>query len=221
MGKDFGNYGGGKALCEKAAETAMPGRVTNIRPGFIVGPRDTSGRFIYWPVRASLGGKMIVPGNPADPIQLIDVRDLADWVVHCIENNVVGVYNATGPEKELSMKAMVEGVRNGVGSDVTFTWIDNNFLESHEVRDGLLPLYVPPSGETAGFHRCNISQAISKGLKFRSISDTAKATFEWYKSLPPEFQSRVAPQFAKGGKEEPWLDKEKKLLEAWNTREKK
>src|SRR5215475_12615133 len=91
MGKDFANYGGGKALCEKAAEAAMPGRVTNIRPGFIVGPRDTSGRFIYWPVRASMGGMMIVPGAPADPIQLIDVRDLADWLIHCIENNVVGV----------------------------------------------------------------------------------------------------------------------------------
>src|ERR1043166_8952634 len=64
MGKDFANYGGGKALCEKAAESAMPGRVTNIRPGFIVGPRDTSGRFIYWPVRASLGGTVVVPGSP-------------------------------------------------------------------------------------------------------------------------------------------------------------
>src|SRR5882672_5581951 len=109
MGKDFANYGGGKALCEKAAEAAMPGRVTNIRPGFMVGPRDTSGRFIYWPVRASLGGVMIVPGAPADPIQIIDVRDVADWIIHCLENNFVGVYNATGPDKPLSMKGMVEG----------------------------------------------------------------------------------------------------------------
>src|SRR5258707_498753 len=85
----------------KTADDAIPGRVTNIRPGYIVGPRDTSGRFIYWPVRASLGGVMIVPGTPVDPIQVIDVRDLADWIIHCIENSLVGVYNATGPEKEL------------------------------------------------------------------------------------------------------------------------
>jgi 2'-hydroxyisoflavone reductase len=130
MGKDFANYGGGKALCEKAAETAMPGRVTNIRPGYIVGPRDTSGRFIYWPVRATMGGKMIVPGAPADPIQIIDVRDLADWIIHCIENNVVGVFNATGPEKELSMKSFVEAVRKGAGSEVSFTWVANDFLKS-------------------------------------------------------------------------------------------
>jgi len=221
MGKDFANYGGGKALCEKAAEAAMPDRVTNIRPGFIVGPRDTSGRFIYWPVRASLGGVMLVPGSPTDPIQIIDVRDLADWVIHCLENNIVGVYNATGPAKELSMKSMVEGTRKGVGSDVSFTWVDNDFLTTHGVKDGQLPLYAPPTGDTAGFHRCNISRALAKGLKFRPIADTAKATFDWYKSLPADIQPRVAPQFAQRAGEESWLDTEKHLLEAWRKREKK
>jgi 2'-hydroxyisoflavone reductase len=221
LGKDFANFGGGKALCEKAAEAAMPGRATNIRPGFIVGPRDTSARFLYWPVRVSLGGTMAVPGAPADPIQIIDVRDLADWIVHCIENNIVGVYNATGPEKELSMKAMLEGIRKGVGSDVSFTWIDYAFLQSQGVREGQFPLYEPPTGETAGFHRCNISRALAKGLKFRPVPDTAKATLDWYKSLPADIQARVAPQFASHPDETPWLEKEKILLAAWAKREKK
>jgi 2'-hydroxyisoflavone reductase len=221
MGKDFANFGGGKALCEKAAEAAMPGQVTNVRPGFIVGARDTSGRFIYWPVRESMGGAMIVPGSPADPIQIIDVRDLADWVIHCIEKNIVGVFNATGPDKELSMKAMVEGVRKGVGSDVSFTWVDYKFLEAHGVQDGQFPLYVQPEGDGAGFHRCNISRALKNGLKFRPVSDTAKVTLEWYKSLPAPTQGLVAPQFAKNDKGESWLETEKKLLEAWNQREKK
>lgn len=220
MGKDFANYGGGKALCEKAAETAMPGRVTNIRPGYIIGPRDTSGRFIFWPVRASTGGKMIVPGNPADPIQIIDVRDLADWIIHCIENNVVGVYNATGPGKELSMKAFVEGVRKGVGSDVSFTWVANDFLESKGIHDQF-PLYAPPTGETAGFHRASVSRALAKGLKFRPVSDTAKATLDWYKTLPSEIQGRVAPQFAQRPNEEAWVAIEKRLLESWGERERK
>jgi len=184
MGKDFANYGGGKAFCEKAAEAAMPGRVTNIRPGFMVGQRDTSGRFIYWPVRASRGGVMIVPGAPADPIQLIDVRDVADWIIHCLENNIVGIYNATGPDKPLSMKGMVEAIRKGVGSDVSFMWLDYDFLKSQGVKEGQFPLYEPPTGETAGFHRCNISRALSKGLKFRSVSDTGRTTLDWYKSLP-------------------------------------
>ena len=219
MGKDFANYGGGKALCEKAAEAAMPGRVTNIRPGFIVGPRDTSGRFIYWPVRASLGGVMVVPGQAADPIQIIDVRDLADWIIHCLEYNIVSVYNATGPEKELSVKAMVEGVRKGVGSDVSFAWIENGFLKAQGMKEGQFPLYAPPTGESAGLHRCNISRALAKGLKFRPVSDTAKATLEWYKSLPPEIQTRVAPQFANVPDGQPWIETERRLLENWRKRE--
>jgi 2'-hydroxyisoflavone reductase len=218
MGKDFANYGGGKALCEKAAEAAMPGRVTNMRPGFMVGPRDTSGRFIYWPVRASLGGTMAVPGSPADPIQLIDVRDVADWAIHCIENQIGGTYNVTGPAKELSMRDMVEGVRKGVGSEVSFTWVDNRFLETHGISEGQFPLYAPPTGDTAGFHRRSIARALARGLKFRPIPVTAKATFEWCQSLPPNIQAGVAPQFAKRANEEPWLDKEKHLLEAWAKR---
>jgi 2'-hydroxyisoflavone reductase len=221
FGKDFANYGGGKALCEKAAEAAMPGRVTNIRPGFIVGPRDTSGRFIYWPVRASLGGEMAVPGRPGDPIQMIDVRDLADWIIHCIERNVVGVYNATGPEKALSMKGMVEGVREGVSSKVAFTWIDNDFLQVQGIRAGQFPLYEPPIGETAGAHCCNNARALAKGLRFRPVSETARATLEWYRSLGADLQARVAPQFAKGPSGESWLETERRLLGSWRQHEKK
>lgn len=211
MGANYENFGGGKALCEKAAETAMPGRVTNIRPGYIVGPRDTSGRFLYWPVRASVGGTMVVPGKEEDPIQIIDVRDLADWIVHCIEQNITGVFNATGPAKELSMKAMLEGVRRGTKTDVSFGWVDYTFLLKNGAKEGQFPLYAPPTGETAGFHRCNISRALARGLKFRAVEDTAKATLDWYKTLPPETQSRVAPQLATSD----WLEKEKQLLELW------
>ena len=221
FGKAFANYGGGKALCEKAAEAAMPGRVTNIRSGFMVGSRDTSGRFIYWPVRASLGGEMAVPGSPSDPIQMIDVGDLAAWIIHCIELNIVGVYNATGPAKELSMRGMVEGVRAGVGSKVAFTWINNDFLQSQEIREGQFPLYEPPTGETAGAHRCNNARALAKGLKFRPVSETARATLEWYRSLGADLQALVAPQFAKLSSGELWLDVEKRLLDSWHNHERK
>src|SRR3974390_1582363 len=157
-----------------------------------------------------MGGDMIVPGKPEDPMQVIDVRDVADWVILCIENNIVGVYNATGPAKKLSMKAMVEGVREGVGSSVSFVWVENDFLTAQGIREGQFPLYEPPAGETAGFHQCNISRALAKGLRFRDISDTAKVTFEWYQSLPTDLQSRVAPQFARSGNEEAWLEREKR-----------
>jgi 2'-hydroxyisoflavone reductase len=218
MGKDYANFGGGKALCEKAAQTAMPGRVTIVRPGFIVGPRDTSGRFIYWPVRVSLGGTMMVPGSPTDPIQVIDVRDLADWIIHCIEDNITGIYNATGPEKELSMRAMLQGSRQGLGSEVSFSWVENEFLKSHGIGEAQFPLYAPPAGETAGLHRCNVSRALAQGLKFRSMSDTAKTTLDWYKSLPGNLQTAVAPQFANKEGTKPWLEVEKTVLQAWRER---
>jgi 2'-hydroxyisoflavone reductase len=218
MGKDSANYGGAKALCEKAAEEAMPGRVTILRPGYMVGPRDTSGRFLYWPVRASLGGVMIVPGAPADPIQIVDVRDLAVWIVHCLEQSILGIYNVTGPATPLSMEAMVKSVRTGTHSQVEFVWIDNNYLESHGIDGSQFPLYAAPKGDTAGFHRCNCSRALAQGLKFRPLSETAGECLDWYRSLPVALQGAVAPQFAKRPDQAPWLETEKHLLESWNQR---
>jgi 2'-hydroxyisoflavone reductase len=212
MGKDFENFGGAKALCEQAAEESIPGKVMVIRPGYIVGPRDTSGRFIYWPVRASLGGEMIVPGQPGDPIQLIDVRDLGEWIVHCIEKRVFGAFNATGPKRELSMKAMVQEVIAGTGSRATPVWRDLAFLRQHSAGDNRFPLYAPPHGETAGFHKCNISRALAKGLKFRPLSITARDTLEWYHGLGEVLQPRVAPQFSTTPGEPSWLEKERQLL---------
>ncbi|HEV2209758.1 MAG TPA: epimerase [Verrucomicrobiae bacterium] len=216
MGKNYENFGGGKALCERAAETAMPGRVMIVRPGFIVGPRDTSGRFIYWPVRASLAGEMIAPGAPSDPIQVIDVRDLADWLVRCIERDTVGIYNATGPAGDTSMKRMLEQVFAGVGSTAVLTWVPYEFLKSKGVA-GQFPLYEPPAGESAGLHRCNASRALAKGLTFRPMSDTAKVTLDWYRSLPANVQAGVAPQFAHHDGQEDWLKRETRLLSEWRT----
>jgi 2'-hydroxyisoflavone reductase len=191
FGKDFSNYGGGKVACEAAAEAAMKGRVANIRPGFIVGERDSTARFIYWPLRARRGGEILVPGDPTDPIQIIDVRDLAEWCVHCIEKNIVGVFNATGPEKELSMKAMVEGCKKGTGGDAaTYTWVPAEFLEKRDI--GELHLWMPPKGENAGFHRVNVSKAVANGLKFRSVADTAKSTVDWFDSLPEDLRAQVS-----------------------------
>ncbi|MCB1575753.1 MAG: NAD-dependent epimerase/dehydratase family protein, partial [Xanthomonadales bacterium] len=97
------NYGPLKALCEEAAEELMPGRVTNVRPGLIVGPGDWTDRFTYWPVRVEQGGEVLAPGRPEHTVQYIDVRDLAEWMVHTLEARVVGVYNAVGPKAPLRM----------------------------------------------------------------------------------------------------------------------
>ena len=164
---------------------------------------------------------MIVPGIPSDPIQIIDVRDLADFIIHCLQGRIFGSYNVTGPARELSMKAMVEGLRQGIGSDANFTWISNDYLNSAKVPDGKFPLYVPPEGESAGLHRVSISRALAGGLKFRPISDTGKATLDWYKSLPADLQPRIAPQFATVANQESWLEMEKRVLQSWRSSQKK
>lgn len=198
FGAQFENYGAGKAACEKAAEAAMPGRVTSVRPGFIVGPRDTSRRFMYWPVRCARGGAMAVPGNPEDPIQVVDVRDLADFIVLCLERRTIGAFNVTGPAAPLSMRDFVAGCNKGVAGSAQPHWLDPHFIETYASEKGLadklqFPLYVPPSGDTAGFHTRSIRRALDAGLTFRPLDDTAKATYEWYKSLPENLQQAMIP----------------------------
>src|SRR6185312_13096717 len=96
-------YGPLKALCEQAAEAAMPGRVTVIRPGLIVGPHDSTDRFTYWPARAAKGGEMLAPGDPKASYQIIDARDLARFCVDALENRVLGVYNVVSPANLFTM----------------------------------------------------------------------------------------------------------------------
>src|SRR5579872_4273010 len=101
-------YGGLKALCEQAAEEALPGKVLIVRPGLIVGPDDQTDRFTYWPYRVAQGGEMLAPGRPAHQEQFIDVRDLAQWIVRMVEAGKTGVYNATGPDYVLSTQQLLE-----------------------------------------------------------------------------------------------------------------
>lgn len=185
FGPGYANYGPGKSLCEQAAEAAMPGRVTVHRPGLIVGPGDNSGRFTYWPVRVARGGEVLAPGMPGDPIQLIDVRDLAVWIVHCLERNVTGVYDAIGPmAPELTMGGVLEACKETSGSDATLTWCDDEFLESQGVSPwGHMPVWFSPRGESAGFHQRDVSKSIAAGLVLSPIARTAKDTLEWYDGL--------------------------------------
>ncbi len=210
MGASFENYGALKALCEQAADAAMPGRVTNIRPGFIVGPRDTTARFLYWPVRAAQGGEFVVPGVPEDPIQIIDVRDLAEWIVRVIEAKSFGAFNATGPASELSMKSFADACVKGVAAAASPVFVSNEFLQARRLSHAQFPLYAPPSGETAGFHRTSIKKALAAGIKFRPVDETAKASYEWYQSLPPDVQKSVVRLMDR--------DKEAELLKAWRER---
>ena len=180
MGKEFQNYGGLKALSEAAAQAAMPGRTTIIRPGYIVGPDDYSGRFTYWPVRFDKGGEVAVPGTPDDPLQIIDVRDLAEWIIHLSEANITGVFNACGPEKPLRWGRVIDACVKGASKPAAPVWIPTEFVVKQEGLD--FPIWAPPVGDTKGFHTWSNARAMKAGLKFRTAEQTVKDTLAWYKT---------------------------------------
>jgi 2'-hydroxyisoflavone reductase len=192
MGKDFGNYGPLKALCEKAAEAALPGRATNIRPGLIVGPRDGSDRYTYWPVRVDRGGEVLAPGDGSDPVQYIDVRDLGEWIVRCIEEKTFGVFNATGPAGRHTMKEMLEACHRACKSDATFTWVDADWLERQHVSAWSdLPVWVPSKDGGEGFATIDCRKAIAAGLAFRDAETIARDTLAWWKSIPEDQRKKA------------------------------
>src|SRR4030095_13431491 len=102
---------------------------------------------LYWPLRVERGGEVVVPGKPTDPIQIIDVRDLAEWIVRLIETGTMGTFNATGPATPLSCKAMLEGCRRATGTAATFAWIDPAFIRSHGVNPEAFQLWVDPDDD--------------------------------------------------------------------------
>ena len=167
----------------------MPGRVANVRPGFIVGVNDPTPRFPYWPARIAKGGRTLVPGGPDDPVQIIDVRDLGDWIIRLIESNTVGVFNALGPKGGIKQSEFFNGIKKGVGGDSTFAYADHESLAKAGIG---FPICIPSTGESAGFHRRNVDKAIKAGLTFRDVSDTAKTTLEWLKGLPAEKRDKLS-----------------------------
>jgi len=200
MGENWVNYGPLKALCEQAAQTAMPGRVAVVRPGFIVGPGDHSYRFSYWPLRIRQGGDVAVPGAPDDPIQVIDARDLTEWIIHLAEQNITGVFNAVGPEHPLTMGDVVTTAKEATGSDATFTWLGTDFQEAHP--EAQFPIWTPHEGDYKGFHSFSNARALAAGLTFRPLSETVTALLAAFDDLPEETRTKVMARIPVPGETE-------------------
>jgi 2'-hydroxyisoflavone reductase len=211
MGKNFENYGPLKALCEQAAEAAVPGRTTIVRPGYIVGPDDPTGRFTYWPVRIDKGGEVAVPGAPTDPLQLIDVRDLAAWLVMLVENNTIGKFNAVGPETPMNWGRVITACQKAATTPSTLTWVAGEFVAKQEGID--FPIWAPYSGDTKGFHTWKVQRAVRAGLKFRPVEATVSDTLAWYKGQLKEEKGRVRLAFTP--------ENEAAVLAAWTAKDKK
>ncbi|HET9624901.1 MAG TPA: SDR family oxidoreductase [Kofleriaceae bacterium] len=206
------NYGALKALCERAAEAAMPGRVTSIRPGLIVGPGDMTGRFTHWPTRLADGGEVLAPGDGSTPVQYIDGRDLGAWIVRVIEDGTVGTMNALGPARRTTMRDVLEACNRALGAKAQLTWVAADFLAAHGVEGWSdLPMWIDNHGEFAGFGTLSNARAVRAGLTFRPIADTARDTLAWLATLPDDERAKARSSGIS-------RDKEAQILAAWKSR---
>lgn len=204
MGDGGQFYGGLKVLCEQAAEKALPGRTTIVRPGFIVGPGDPTDRFTWWPWRVQHSGQdgygmeMLAPGTPDDPMQVIDVRDLAAFLIHISENNTIGVFNACGPapDNALTIGKLLDasksacakmGAAGGEGAKTELTWVSGKFIQDFPDQIDTT-IWIPPEGESLGFHQWSNAAAIKAGMTFTPIEQTVIDTLVWF---PKELERRV------------------------------
>ena len=209
----FALYGPLKALSEQEAEKWFPKKTLIIRPGLIVGPRDETDRFTYWPMRVDRGGEVLAPGAPSDPVQFIDGRDLAEWTIRMVENGETGIYNATGPVKQLGIGDMLETVKSALSSSAKFTWVNADFLEAQKVAPWSdMPVWIPPRGEEAGGNQISNKRALAKGLIFRAMADTTRDTVAWFKSQPQDRQSKLKAGLSP--------ERETEVLAAWHKQQK-
>jgi len=177
-----GAYGGLKALCEERVRDAFGERALVVRPGLVVGPHDTSDRFPYWPRRLARGGEVLAPGDSVAPIQLIDVRDLAAWMVELLERGIAGTFHATGPAEPLSLGRCLERIARAVGGTGTLTWVSEAFLEEHGVEPWMqMPLWLPAAER--GFVELDLARALECGLRFRPLEETARDTLAWERTV--------------------------------------
>jgi 2'-hydroxyisoflavone reductase len=206
-GESFGPL---KALCEQRVISEMGAdRTTVLRPTYICGPGDRTDRYSYWPVRSMRGGEMLWPGTPDDDIQIIDVRDLANFTLDSLEQKISGVFNTVTPKGSFKMGDLLEDCQAVTASDVWPTWVSPEFLKKQE--GVLLPIWEDPAGDNAGLSKVDGSRAALAGLKNRPTRETARDTVAWWKTLPPERTASTRAGLS--------AEKEAELLSLWHDQQ--
>jgi len=151
---------------------------------------------------------VLAPGTGDDPIQVVDVRDLGDWMVDMADRRAVGVVNAVGPARRTSMRDMLDECQGGIGSKADLVWVPWPFLEKEKVEPWSdMPVWIPAGTAESGMSQVSIARAVATGLRFRPISDTARDTLAWWKTLPPERRARLRAGIS--------LERERAVLAAW------
>ena len=170
-------YGANKLASEGVVEEVYGDRCTIVRPGLIVGPYDPTDRFTYWPRRLAAGGDVLAPGDPGQPVQVVDARDLAAWLVRLALHGPGGTFDATSPATTLG--DVLERLRG----DANLVWVDGQQLIDAGVEPWMeLPLWLPSDGWP--LMERDVSAAVAAGLTFRPLEETARDTHEWDRAQP-------------------------------------
>jgi len=182
------HYGGLKVACERVVQGTFGDRATVVRPGLIVGPFDPSNRFTYWVRRmheAADDRPVLAPAPPDRRVQFIDGRDLAAWILHLLENDTPGVFNADGPADPLTMEAALAACSSAARTTPDIVWVDESFLLEQKVEPWMgLPLWIPQSDPEALAVFDN-RRAMAAGLSFRPVEETAADTLAWELARDP------------------------------------
>jgi nucleoside-diphosphate-sugar epimerase len=199
-------YGELKADCEDVVRERFP-KAFVPRPGLIVGPWDPTGRFTYWPERLAAGGRVLAPAPPDADAQVIDVRDLAAWIVRAAENGLAGTYNAV--DRPVTRATLLETCRRVANSDAELVWVDGDFLLAREVGEWMeLPLWLA-SPEYAGMLSVDTSPAFAAGLETRPLEETVRDTLAWV-------ESGSSPVETDAGLDR---EKEQQVLDSWLSKD--
>jgi len=203
-------YGPLKAVSEHEAQKYFPGKATIVRPGLIAGPGDASDRFTYWPVRLSRGGEVLAPGDGSDPIQVVDVRDLAEWTIRLAESRTFGIFNAIGPARPMIMREMLATIAGSLQVSPTITWASSQFLEAQDIEAWSdMPVWVPAKGDSAGFAKRSIQRALKADLTLRPLATTSVDTLAWFRQQPDARQANPRAGLTP--------DRENAALAAWKS----
>jgi len=202
-------YGLQKALCERQVQEVFPDNSNIVRPGLIIGPGDTTDRFTYWPVRIDRGGEVMAPGDPNDFVQIIDVRDLTEWMVRMAEEGYAGVFNGVGPATPRPMSELLYGIRAVTTRETIFTWVPEPFLTEQGIRPySNMPVWMPPRPGREGFARFDLTPEVEHGLTYRPLAVTARETLDYHFSRPMEEQENLQAGIT--------AEREAEVLAAWH-----
>lgn len=207
-------YGVMKASSEiEVMNTFGKGRSIIVRPTYMMGPGDQTDRFIYWPERLARGGEVLVPGNANDPVQYIDVRDVAHWMIRLAEQKKAGVYNAVGPASATGMHAFVYGVHAVFNSEANFVMIpDYAFLTKHNILEPIP--WIMPVGDNAGSALVSNKFAIANGLTLTPLADSVRDMHEWWNSGAVPDAKRTNLISGEGS----LMSREKAIIAEWKAR---